>query len=467
MRRMLKFFLFSVILIILNSVCIYSDIPTAQFILVGQGARAQAMGQSAVSNCFDYSALYWNPAASVFLKNPEIGINYNQLPADINSNYLAFIRPRRNTALGFSAILEQTKVPGFDANGDSLGNINNVDSNFNIVCAYKFFNSVGVGLGFGPMDMQLGTEKKYATNVNIGTIFKKGRVSAGVTAANFGTKLKSDAGQELQPMLLRAGGSYSFLKRKNLLVAASYETIFDDENAGGIGAGVEYFVIKNFAVRCGSKVQNDGNIKPSFGFGLNYKRIVLDYAYTMASSELKGTEQNHLGLSFKLEDAKAEEEDAETERAAAHAKALERKTADKEQERERIDGIINVAVADFAGKNVSAADASIVADFLRTDLVSIGAYKVIDKNNMDKILAEAAFQQTGCIAAECAVQLGKILNVRQMIVGSLSKLIDTYYITVSLVDVETGEIKASFKESAVSSQELEEVSYILARKLSR
>ncbi|MEW6558039.1 MAG: CsgG/HfaB family protein [Elusimicrobiota bacterium] len=103
----------------------------------------------------------------------------------------------------------------------------------------------------------------------------------------------------------------------------------------------------------------------------------------------------------------------------------------------------NIAVAEFAGKNVSQADASIVADFVRTEFVNIGQYTVIEKANMDKILAEAAFQATGCTEAECAVQIGKILNVKKMVVGSLSKLEGVYYITASVVEVETGEIETS------------------------
>ena len=74
----------------------------------------------------------------------------------------------------------------------------------------------------------------------------------------------------------------------------------------------------------------------------------------------------------------------------------------------------NFAVADFAGKNVSQADASIVADFVRTELVNIGQYNVVEKANMDKVLAEASFQQTGCTETGCAVQIGKILNVQKM-----------------------------------------------------
>ncbi|MEW6556970.1 MAG: CsgG/HfaB family protein [Elusimicrobiota bacterium] len=125
----------------------------------------------------------------------------------------------------------------------------------------------------------------------------------------------------------------------------------------------------------------------------------------------------------------------------------------------------NIAVADFTGKNVSAADASIVADFLRTELVGIGFYTVIEKANMDKILAEAAFQQTGCTESECAVQIGKLLNVKKMVVGNLSKLMDTFYITVNLVDVETGKIIASYDDEAATAIALKTIAKNLARRL--
>lgn len=123
---------------------------------------------------------------------------------------------------------------------------------------------------------------------------------------------------------------------------------------------------------------------------------------------------------------------------------------------------INIAVSDFAGKNVSAADASIVADFMRTELVKSGKYNVVDKSNMDKILAEASFQQSGCTESDCAVQLGKILNVKKIIVGTLSKLEGIYYITTNFVDVQTGKIEGSETAKCKAADELMNTSYDLA-----
>lgn len=110
---------------------------------------------------------------------------------------------------------------------------------------------------------------------------------------------------------------------------------------------------------------------------------------------------------------------------------------------------LNIAVSELAADAVSPSDASVIANLLRGELVKTGAFNVVEKKNMDRILAEQAFQQTGCTAQECAVKLGKLLNVQRMIVGSCGKLMDRYFINVRVVNVETGE--AVFADEAKGS----------------
>ena len=63
------------------------------------------------------------------------------------------------------------------------------------------------------------------------------------------------------------------------------------------------------------------------------------------------------------------------------------------------------------------------------------------------------------------MQMGKLLNVQRMVIGSLSKLMDVYYIMVNLIDVETGKILASYDENAASAGELKKACRLLAQKL--
>ena len=101
---------------------------------------------------------------------------------------------------------------------------------------------------------------------------------------------------------------------------------------------------------------------------------------------------------------------------------------------------VNIAVTDFQADGVSAADAAVTTNLLRSEMVKTGAFNLIEKQRMDAIMAEQAFQQTGCTSEDCAVRLGKLLNVRRIIVGNFGRLLGEYFISVRVVDVENGKI---------------------------
>ena len=103
----------------------------------------------------------------------------------------------------------------------------------------------------------------------------------------------------------------------------------------------------------------------------------------------------------------------------------------------------NVAVLDFHAKDVPAKQASIITDIVRGTVVKSGKYTVLDRANMDSILKEQSFQQTGCTDAACAVKIGKLLSMKYMIVGTLSKLGSTYILSAELISVESGKIVKS------------------------
>ena len=103
----------------------------------------------------------------------------------------------------------------------------------------------------------------------------------------------------------------------------------------------------------------------------------------------------------------------------------------------------NVAVLDFSGKNVPTEDASIFSDMVRSDMVKLNKVNVIDKGNMDKLLAESKFQQTGATTTDDAVKIGKILNVQKVVTGSLSRMEGSYYVNANYVDIETAKIEKS------------------------
>lgn len=116
----------------------------------------------------------------------------------------------------------------------------------------------------------------------------------------------------------------------------------------------------------------------------------------------------------------------------------------------------NMAVAELAAKNVSAEEASKATDFLRTNLVNTEMFNVTDRGNMEAVLAEQKFQNSGYTDQERAIQIGKLLNVKLIFAGSLAKINGKYFLTVDVINVETGRIVASAGEEIASFGKLKE-----------
>lgn len=103
-----------------------------------------------------------------------------------------------------------------------------------------------------------------------------------------------------------------------------------------------------------------------------------------------------------------------------------------------------VAVSDFKTANVSKTESEVIASTLTSHLFRQKKFQVVYRNDIQKILQEQAFQQSGCTDTSCAVELGKILNATHIVVGeiSYSKRFG-YSLQVHMVNVEKGSIVIS------------------------
>jgi len=82
-----------------------------------------------------------------------------------------------------------------------------------------------------------------------------------------------------------------------------------------------------------------------------------------------------------------------------------------------------------------------LTDSVRREIFKSGKYEVMDRGNMDKVLKEQAFQVTGCTSKECAVEVGQLLGVGKIVVGSVSMAGKTYLLSLSVVNIETGKVE--------------------------
>ncbi|MBU0711757.1 PEGA domain-containing protein, partial [bacterium] len=100
----------------------------------------------------------------------------------------------------------------------------------------------------------------------------------------------------------------------------------------------------------------------------------------------------------------------------------------------------NIAVLNFTARDVTGTEAQVVSDRIRIALQKSSDFTVIERNLMDRLLKEQSLQQSGCTESDCMVEVGKLLSVKQIVGGSLSKMGNQLIIEAKLINVETGEI---------------------------
>lgn len=100
----------------------------------------------------------------------------------------------------------------------------------------------------------------------------------------------------------------------------------------------------------------------------------------------------------------------------------------------------NIAVAGFEGIDISNNELLILADRLTSEIVKLDKFNVLERNQIEAILKEQEFVQTGCVSSECAIEVGQLLGVDEMLIGKIGKLGNVYIATVKLVDVAKGKI---------------------------
>jgi curli biogenesis system outer membrane secretion channel CsgG len=88
-----------------------------------------------------------------------------------------------------------------------------------------------------------------------------------------------------------------------------------------------------------------------------------------------------------------------------------------------------VAVLELDPNGVSESEARALSDRLRIEIFNVGEYEVMERDKMNRILNEMQFHLDDCTTDECAIEIGRLIGVRKIIAGSISKVGE--YFTVS------------------------------------
>jgi len=114
---------------------------------------------------------------------------------------------------------------------------------------------------------------------------------------------------------------------------------------------------------------------------------------------------------------------------------------------------IGIPVLDLEPQGVAASTAAVISEFVRGEFRKSQRMDLVEKNRMDALLKQRAFEQTGCTESKCAAEAGTILQVDKMIIGTLGKLGQKYVLTLRVVDVKTAKIEYQDREEKIVAEE--------------
>lgn len=279
-----------------------AGISTAQFLKIGVGGRAAALGESFIAISDDASALYWNPAGLAQFNKNQLIISHNIWVADINHDFIGVVYHLDSdnsigaslTAITMDDMPVTTEFAPF-GNGEYFGYS---DIAISLSYARKMTEQFSFGGTVKYIEETLDKLKMRGVMIDLGTYYRTGLGSTrfAVTVSNFGAELAPDGevvlignrtNSEWQsfapPTMFRVGFAFEPYESEEHRVTASIQLNHPNDNAENIVTGAEYAWQKMFFLRAGYKFNVDEQ-NYSFGLGLNVPisiaEFTLDYAFT-------------------------------------------------------------------------------------------------------------------------------------------------------------------------------------------
>jgi hypothetical protein len=278
-----------------------AGISTAQFLKIGVGGRASAMGDAFVAVANDASALYWNPAGLVQFSNNQVIFSHNSYVVDISHDFIGAVYHLDATnAFGLSITsLSMEDMPvtteyAHDGTGEYFGFSD-------LAVAFTYARKMTDQFSFGGtvkyMEETLDKLKMRGVMVDLGTYYWTGLGSTrfAVTVTNFGNQLAADGKVVLvgkrtksewqsfsPPTIFRIGFALEPYQDDEHMVTTSIQLNHPNDNSENVGLGAEYKWKSLLFLRGGYKFNVDEQ-DYTFGGGLNFPisfaEFTLDYAY--------------------------------------------------------------------------------------------------------------------------------------------------------------------------------------------
>jgi len=266
-----------------------------EFLLVGAGSRASAMGEAFSAVSGDVGAPYFNPASAGVMNSSEISFAHLVYLEDASIEQLSALTHSGNLRLGLGMSIGQ--VADFERRDDRpssepLGTFDEHNFAFSIFWAYPISPrwSIGNTLKFAYEKLDYGSATAFGTDLGVFYTFDP-QIAFGASIRNLGTKPKFISKSYDLPREFRLGFSYRGAPGSHLdgvLLAADYILPKWGNGDSKLNFGGEYNYDNFVFFRSGYNLGYDSR-SFALGGGLAYRIYFIDYAYVIFRHNLSDT----------------------------------------------------------------------------------------------------------------------------------------------------------------------------------
>lgn len=275
---------------------------SANFLKMGVGARASALGGAFVAIADDATAGYWNAAGLVQIPHTEITFMHNDWYLDIKSEYFGAAFPvSRSVAFGLGiSYLNYGSFDGYDDKDQPTGAYS---SNAMVVSSsgsLRLSDRLSIGLTGKVFTEELDQSSATGYAADVGALYTAGVISLGLNMTNLGAGLRHDTEEFPLPSSVTAGLALNLYDRR-LRFATDFAK--PQDNALTIRQGVEYCYENTVFLRTGYSHDfspadlGGGSNGMALGFGIKHSFGSIDYSY-LPNEQIGDVHRISLRLSF-------------------------------------------------------------------------------------------------------------------------------------------------------------------------
>ncbi|MGB2981353.1 MAG: PorV/PorQ family protein [Candidatus Zixiibacteriota bacterium] len=260
---------------------------SAQFLKLGVGGRAVAMGGAFVGVADDATAIYWNPAGLASVNATELSFMHLSWLQDVSYEYFALAQPIKKWAVfGWSmSYLHMDKLQGRDQQGEPTSDFTASDMAITFALGRKIKNNLFLGGSIRNIEEKLEDRSAYGLTFDFGCLYHTPveNLFLGGVIQNWGGEVTFVQESFRLPTIFKLGASYRRMLAGNPMNLA-VDVYSPTDNQTCLHSGIEYVYKNTIAGRIGYKNGSDLGDTAGFSFGLGLmttksQTYRIDYAF--------------------------------------------------------------------------------------------------------------------------------------------------------------------------------------------